>query len=105
QARLDPVGVGAGYDGVAADHQQRTNAARLSERGQHLEGGAAGTGQLLRRDAPDRGHVLTGGGVADRAVARQLVGLLSVLAPTLTISLPGDAPVARAGLPGSAERE
>jgi hypothetical protein len=34
--------------------------------------------------------VLSRGGIADRALARQLVALLAVLAPTLAVALAGD---------------
>src|SRR5258706_4665312 len=43
--------------------------------------------------------------VVDLAVAWQLIGLLSMLAPTLAIALTGQAAVAAVGPPGLAQRE
>ena len=54
----------------------------------------ARTRQITFRDAPDGGDIAPRVGIVDAAVARQLVGLLPVLASTLSVSLAGDRPVA-----------
>src|SRR5688572_29529277 len=44
-------------------------------------------------------------GVVDVAIAGQLIGLLAVLAPALTVALAGQRPETAAALPAHAERE
>ena len=55
-----------------------------------LDGGVAGAGQVVRRDAPDAGDVPARRGVGEAALARQLVALLAVLAAALAVALAGD---------------
>ena len=55
-----------------------------------------GLRDLVGRDAPDRGDVLASLGVGDRALARELVALLAVLAAALAVALAGDHHAARA---------
>ena len=63
---------------------------------QQLHGRHARSGQDVRVDAPDTGHVLTRGRIGDHPVAGQLVGLLAVLAATLAVALPGEGAIAAA---------
>ncbi len=63
----------------------------------------AGPGQVVGVDAPDGGDVRAGGGVRQRPVARQLVGLLPVLTPSLPVALAGDRAPAAAGTPRQPE--
>src|SRR5699024_8750969 len=63
----------------------------------------ARTGDALLRHTPHTGDVSTGPGVADRAGTGQLVGLLPVLTPALTVALPGDRAVARSTPAGQTE--
>jgi hypothetical protein len=72
---------------------------------EHLVGRAARAGQGLGGDAPDPRDVLAGRGVVDPPVARQLIGLLAVLAAALAVALAGQGPEARGGAPGEAEGE
>ena len=74
--------------------EQRAWAAGGAEALQQLHGGDAGSGDDRGIDAPHAGDVLARGRVVDHPVARQLVGLLAVLAAALPVALPGDGAVA-----------
>ena len=75
--------------GIEADGEQALDLAPMD--GVHdLDGGVAGAGQVVRRDAPDAGDVLARRGVGEAALARQLVALLAVLAAALAVALAGD---------------
>ena len=62
-------------------------------------------GSDVRRHAPHSGDVLARRRVVDHPVARQLVGLLPVLAAALPVALPGQAAVAGVRRPALPERE
>ena len=94
EALADPVDVGCGDDDVRGHQQQDAYAARRAHPVEHLEGGQSRLGQLVGVDPPDGGHVSPVGRVGQLAVARQLVGLLAVLAAALPVALPGDGAVA-----------
>ena len=55
--------------------------------------------QFIRRDAPDARHVLARLRIEQRALARQLIAFLAVLAAALTIALAGDHGAAAAFAP------
>ena len=107
--RSQPLGddarVGGRDDGVGAVHEQHPRPALGAERGEQLEGAAAGTGQVGRVDAPHRRDVRPRCRVVDLAVAGQLVGLLAVLAATLPVALAGDRAEAGARVAGETEGE
>ena len=101
----DVRGVGRADHDVGAEDQQRRGTVVGAERVEQLVRRPPGAGQRLGVDAPHAGDVRAGGGVVDPPVARQLVGLLPVLAPALAVALAGEAAVARAPPADHAERE
>ena len=64
-----------------------------------LVGRVARPRQVVGVDAPDAGDMRPVRGIVDLAVARQLVGLLAVLAPALAVALAGEQPQPQWGLP------
>src|SRR5262249_2040972 len=63
---------------------------------EHLVAVDPGPRKLVGGHAPDPGHVGAMLGVREVPHARELVALLAVLAPALSVRLPGDRPVAAA---------
>ena len=53
-------------------------------------GGVTRLRKIIRSDAPDPGNVFPRRRIGKRPLARKLIALLSVLAPSLTVALPGD---------------
>src|SRR5512133_2375233 len=85
---------------VRAHDQQRANPATLAvfrpERIQQFEGGLAFARQRCLRDTPRVGHSLSMRVVFYQPVPWQLIRLLSVLSPALTVTLPGQTRVTSA---------
>ena len=82
---------------AARARRRRCRARRASRRPS-----SPGPGELVRRHAPHARDVRARRRVVDAAVARQLVGLLAVLAPALAVALAGQAAVAAPGPAGLA---
>src|SRR5690606_9299101 len=89
QRSLDPRRVRAGDERIRAEHKHRLNLARLDFLEQ-LEGGDALARQLIRIHAPNLRDAAPRLWILDRAVTRQLIRLLTVLAAALTVRLAGD---------------
>lgn len=90
-ALLDVRGVRRRHHRVGA-HQQQGPDVR-AERVEQLVGAAPRSGERVRVHAPHLGDMGPCRRVVQLAVAGQLVGLLTVFAPALTVALPGQAAV------------
>src|SRR5690242_10631750 len=93
------------YDWVRGKHQQRTHTTILPQRVQQLVGGTARPRQCGRVDAPNLSDMFTMKRVVKLTIPRQLVGFLTVLAPTLPVALTSQAAIARVRLPNLAKRQ
>jgi hypothetical protein len=83
------AGARGGDGDVGAEDEQRLGAAVGAERVEQLVRGSPGAGQRVGVDAPDAGHMGSGGGVGDHPVPGELVGLLAVFAAALPVALAG----------------
>ena len=105
EALVDVARVRRGDGDVRAEHQQRADAALGPERVEELVGALPLAGQRRGVDAPDARDRRPVVGIFDQPVAGELIGLLAVLAPPLTVALTGQAAVAAVRLADLAERE
>ena len=105
KAVLDASGSRSRHDRVGAEHQQGTRTAVPAEAVHQLVRARSGPRDRGRIDLPDRGHVSAGRRVVDPAVARELVRLLAVFAPTLAVPLSGEAAVPAARRAWQPERQ
>ena len=72
--------------------EERARARRAAQRGEELDRRQARPGQVGGVHTPDLGDVLPGLRVVDQAVAGELVRLLAVLPPALSVPWPVSAP-------------
>ncbi len=101
----DVPGPGRRHREVGAVHHQRAWSAGAAEHVEQFVRAAARPGQVRRIDAPTRVRRAACNGIADLAVAGQLVRLLPVFAATLAVALTGDRAVTAAPPAGQAQRE
>ena len=85
----DEILIGQGHHGVEADRQEPPDLAGVNGL-QDLHRRDALAGQLLLLHAPHAGDVLPVLGVLDVAGAGELIALLPLLSPALTVALAGD---------------
>ena len=105
QAARDAAGVGCGDDRVGADHEQPAWSVARAERVEQFEGRKSRLREIGGVDAPHGRDVGAGLQVAQRAIARQLVGFLSVFASALAVALPREAAEPAAAAADLPERE
>src|SRR5690606_5350263 len=87
------VAFGQRDDGVAADREQSADLATL-DAATDIVGIHARLRQRVGRDPPDPGDMGAGRRIRQLAAAGELVALLAVFAPALTVALAGDRGVA-----------
>ena len=80
--------VGGRHDDVRCHDEQRARPALASKCVEELIRRSSRPGKLVLRHTPYRRDVVTCCGIVDSAVSRKLVGLLAVLAASLSVTLP-----------------
>ena len=105
QAFGDVRGIGSRDDDVGAEHQQRLGATVRAQRVKQLVRRFPPTWQGIGSHTPHPSDVLTCGRVVDHPIARQLIGLLAVLAAALAVALTGQAPIPGVRLARQAQRQ